>query len=51
MPDNKTILENYIDRVWNQHDYTASTRMFDQITFSILPTYRQVERESKPFSR
>jgi predicted ester cyclase len=23
MPDNKMIVRNYIDRVWNQHDYTA----------------------------
>ena len=23
MPDNKTIVRTYIERVWNQHDYTA----------------------------
>ena len=23
MPENKAILLRYIDRVWNQHDYTA----------------------------
>lgn len=23
MPDNKAIVQNYLDRVWNQHDYTA----------------------------
>jgi len=23
MPDNKAIVRDYLDRVWNQHDYTA----------------------------
>ena len=23
MPANKTLVQNYLDRVWNQHDYTA----------------------------
>ena len=23
MPENKTIVRNYIERVWNQHDYSA----------------------------
>jgi len=27
MPENKTIVQNYLDRVWSQHDYSAIDEM------------------------